>query len=141
MLDVVKPDIFHVIIKTTQETGAKPVHTDLDQPLTTKMIPPSKAFQESTGYRMQQRVRTLRASVLKTRDQIPWVFGPSTYVYTVIAANGGVIRETDLQATLGENAVRSSKVVGSRSLRLAPPLPDSNPTKLLCVDDQLSCAS
>jgi hypothetical protein len=45
--------------------------------------------------------------MLKVRQNIPWIFGDNTYVYTAIATNGGVLRETDITASLGEGATRT----------------------------------
>lgn len=61
----------------------------------------------TTRYKLQQRAKKLRPAVLKVRAKIPWVFGDNTYVYVAIAANGGVLRETDITASLGEAATRS----------------------------------
>ncbi|MGA8475497.1 MAG: hypothetical protein WB681_10525 [Candidatus Cybelea sp.] len=56
---------------------------------------------------MQQHGKTLRPKVLAVRSKIPRVFGHNTYVYAAIAANGAVLRETDINASLGHTAVNS----------------------------------
>jgi hypothetical protein len=68
---------------------------------------PSEAFLESTRYKMQQHGKTLRPKVLAVRSKIPRVFGDNTYVYAAIAANGAVLRETDINASLAHAAVNS----------------------------------
>uniref|UniRef100_E6Q0S6 Uncharacterized protein n=1 Tax=mine drainage metagenome TaxID=410659 RepID=E6Q0S6_9ZZZZ len=44
--------------------------------------------------------------MLKVRDEIPWVLGQNTYIYATIAANGGILRQTDILVSLGPSASR-----------------------------------
>lgn len=59
---------------------------------------------------MQQRAKRNRPAMLKARAKIPPIFGTTTYVLATIAANGGVLRQTDISVSLGETAARAADV-------------------------------
>lgn len=67
---------------------------------------PNNAYNKSTRFAQYERAKKARASVLKLRGQIPWVLGPNTYIYATIAANGGVLRQTDILVSFGGSANR-----------------------------------
>ncbi len=69
---------------------------------------PNNAFEISTRYAIQQRANKLRPAMLKIRDEIPPIFGISTYIFSAIAANGGVLRQTDINISLGASAAKAA---------------------------------
>lgn len=66
----------------------------------------NNAFNKSTRFTQNERAKKARAGVLKLREPIPRVLGPNTYIYAAIAANGGVLRQTDIMLSLGASAAR-----------------------------------
>jgi hypothetical protein len=64
-------------------------------------------LKETSRRKLQRIAKRLRPQIVRWRRNIPNIFGENTYVYVAIAANGGVLRETDIQAALGQAAARS----------------------------------
>jgi len=68
---------------------------------------PKRKATTSTRTKYQQQARKLRATVLRTKSEIPPIFGTVTYLLSAVAAVGTPVRLRDVSASLGQGAERT----------------------------------